>query len=78
MFFDNLLRGNTKLHRGNFIFNSDMDYEQVLLEKFAFSNALSLSGKLEMFLLLHMMISSKLVEDNEHSIYMLHKLFYHS
>ncbi|XP_060790437.1 required for meiotic nuclear division protein 1 homolog [Neoarius graeffei] len=38
--------GNTKLHRGNFIFNSDMDYEQVLLEKFAFSNALSLSVKL--------------------------------
>lgn len=42
-----LFRGNTKLHRGNFIFNSDMDYEQVLLEKFAFSNALSLSGVLE-------------------------------
>ncbi|KAF7704504.1 required for meiotic nuclear division protein 1 homolog [Silurus meridionalis] len=38
--------GSTKLHRGNFIFNSDMDYEQVLLEKFAFSNALSLSVKL--------------------------------
>ncbi|KAK3537792.1 hypothetical protein QTP70_018937, partial [Hemibagrus guttatus] len=38
--------GNTKLYRGNFIFNSDMDYEQVLLEKFAFSNALSLSVKL--------------------------------
>ncbi|KAL6477693.1 hypothetical protein MHYP_G00135280 [Metynnis hypsauchen] len=38
--------GNSKLHRGNFIFNSEMDYEQVLLEKFAFSNALSLSVKL--------------------------------
>ncbi|XP_027028571.2 required for meiotic nuclear division protein 1 homolog [Tachysurus fulvidraco] len=38
--------GSTKLHRGNFIFNSDLDYEQVLLEKFAFSNALSLSVKL--------------------------------
>ncbi|XP_053365925.1 required for meiotic nuclear division protein 1 homolog [Clarias gariepinus] len=38
--------GSTKLYRGNFIFNNDMDYEQVLLEKFAFSNALSLSVKL--------------------------------
>lgn len=49
MFFVYLLRGNTKLHRGNFIFNSDMDYEQVLLEKFAFSNALSLSGGQEIY-----------------------------
>uniref|UniRef100_A0A4W4DRI1 DUF155 domain-containing protein n=1 Tax=Electrophorus electricus TaxID=8005 RepID=A0A4W4DRI1_ELEEL len=38
--------GNSKLHRGNFIFNSEMDYKQGLLEKFAFSNALSLSVKL--------------------------------
>lgn len=38
--------GSTKLQRGNFVFNSDLDYEQVLLEKFAFSNALSLSVKL--------------------------------
>ncbi|XP_072546473.1 required for meiotic nuclear division protein 1 homolog [Salminus brasiliensis] len=38
--------GNSKLHRGNFIFNSEMDYEQQLLQKFAFSNALSLSVKL--------------------------------
>ncbi|XP_076851087.1 required for meiotic nuclear division protein 1 homolog [Brachyhypopomus gauderio] len=38
--------GNSKLHRGNFIFNSEMDYQQVILEKFAFSNALSLSVKL--------------------------------
>lgn len=38
--------GNSKLHRGNFIFNGEMDYEQQLLEKFAFSNALSLSVKL--------------------------------
>ncbi|XP_066536488.1 required for meiotic nuclear division protein 1 homolog [Hoplias malabaricus] len=38
--------GNSKLLRGNFIFNSEMDYDQILLEKFAFSNALSLSVKL--------------------------------
>ncbi|XP_062863664.1 required for meiotic nuclear division protein 1 homolog [Trichomycterus rosablanca] len=38
--------GSTKLYRGDFIFNSEMDYEQELLEKFAFSNALSLSVKL--------------------------------
>ncbi|XP_051503266.1 required for meiotic nuclear division protein 1 homolog isoform X2 [Myxocyprinus asiaticus] len=38
--------GNSKLHRGNFVFNGELDYEQVVLEKFAFSNALSLSVKL--------------------------------
>ncbi|XP_057200442.1 required for meiotic nuclear division protein 1 homolog isoform X2 [Triplophysa rosa] len=38
--------GNSKLHRGNFLFNEELDYEQVVLEKFAFSNALSLSVKL--------------------------------
>ncbi|KAG9268676.1 hypothetical protein AMEX_G17672 [Astyanax mexicanus] len=38
--------GNSKLYRGNFIFNAEMDYEQQILEKFAFSNALSLSVKL--------------------------------
>lgn len=38
-------RGNSKLHRGSFHLNGDMDYEQLVLEKFAFSNALSLSGK---------------------------------
>lgn len=38
-------RGNSKLHRGSFHLNGDMDYEQMVLEKFAFSNALSLSGK---------------------------------
>nr|XP_055028663.1 required for meiotic nuclear division protein 1 homolog isoform X2 [Misgurnus anguillicaudatus] len=38
--------GNSKLYRGNFLFNGELDYEQVVLEKFAFSNALSLSVKL--------------------------------
>lgn len=38
--------GNSKLHRGSFHLNGDMDYEQLVLEKFAFSNALSLSVKL--------------------------------
>uniref|UniRef100_A0A671NCT8 Required for meiotic nuclear division protein 1 homolog n=2 Tax=Sinocyclocheilus anshuiensis TaxID=1608454 RepID=A0A671NCT8_9TELE len=38
--------GNSKLHRGIFLFNEEMDYDQVVLEKFAFSNALSLSVKL--------------------------------
>ncbi|XP_056623903.1 required for meiotic nuclear division protein 1 homolog isoform X2 [Triplophysa dalaica] len=38
--------GNSKLLRGNFLFNGEQDYEQVVLEKFAFSNALSLSVKL--------------------------------
>ncbi|XP_012677890.1 required for meiotic nuclear division protein 1 homolog isoform X2 [Clupea harengus] len=38
--------GNSKLHRGSFLLNGDMDYEQLVLEKFAFSNALSLSVKL--------------------------------
>ncbi|XP_036406562.1 required for meiotic nuclear division protein 1 homolog [Megalops cyprinoides] len=38
--------GNTKLHHGNFILNSELEQDQVVLEKFAFSNALSLSVKL--------------------------------
>ncbi|XP_063040323.1 required for meiotic nuclear division protein 1 homolog isoform X2 [Engraulis encrasicolus] len=38
--------GNSKLHRGSFLLNSELDYEQMILEKFAFSNALSLSVKL--------------------------------
>ncbi|KAG5265782.1 hypothetical protein AALO_G00246320 [Alosa alosa] len=38
--------GNSKLHRGSFHLNGEMDYEQLVLEKFAFSNALSLSVKL--------------------------------
>ncbi|XP_016129601.1 required for meiotic nuclear division protein 1 homolog isoform X1 [Sinocyclocheilus grahami] len=37
---------NSKLHRGIFLFNEELDYDQVVLEKFAFSNALSLSVKL--------------------------------
>ncbi|XP_077094938.1 required for meiotic nuclear division protein 1 homolog isoform X2 [Siphateles boraxobius] len=38
--------GHSKLHHGIFLFNGELDYEQVVLEKFAFSNALSLSVKL--------------------------------
>ena len=38
-------RGNTKLERGNFILNDQMNQDEALLEKFAFSNALCLSGE---------------------------------
>lgn len=38
--------GNSKLQRGNFLLNNEMDQDQAVLEKFAFSNALSLSVKL--------------------------------
>ncbi|XP_067099659.1 required for meiotic nuclear division protein 1 homolog [Osmerus mordax] len=38
--------GNSKLHHGNFLLNSEMEQDQAVLEKFAFSNALSLSVKL--------------------------------
>ncbi|KAM8737549.1 required for meiotic nuclear division protein 1 homolog [Acanthopagrus schlegelii] len=38
--------GNTKLERGNFILNDQMNQDEALLEKFAFSNALCLSVKL--------------------------------
>lgn len=38
--------GHSKLRHGVFLFNEELDYEQVILEKFAFSNALSLSVKL--------------------------------
>ncbi|XP_064196599.1 required for meiotic nuclear division protein 1 homolog [Anguilla rostrata] len=38
--------GNSKLHRGNFLLNCELDQDQAVLEKFAFSNALSLSVKL--------------------------------
>ncbi|XP_056152074.1 required for meiotic nuclear division protein 1 homolog [Lampris incognitus] len=38
--------GKSKLERGNFVLNSDIDQEEAVLEKFAFSNALSLSVKL--------------------------------
>ncbi|XP_040916732.1 required for meiotic nuclear division protein 1 homolog isoform X2 [Toxotes jaculatrix] len=38
--------GNTKLERGNFILSDEMDQQEAVLEKFAFSNALCLSVKL--------------------------------
>lgn len=38
--------GNSKLHRGDILLNSELDPDQAVLEKFAFSNALSLSVKL--------------------------------
>ena len=40
------LRGQSKLHRGEIRLNSELDLEDAILEKFAFSNALCLSGKL--------------------------------
>lgn len=49
------IRGNSKLHHGIFLFNGELDYEQVVLEKFAFSNALSLSGGI-MFAFSHIFI----------------------
>ncbi|XP_075780565.1 required for meiotic nuclear division protein 1 homolog isoform X2 [Pelodiscus sinensis] len=38
--------GQSKLHRGQILLNSDLDIEEVILQKFAFSNALCLSVKL--------------------------------
>ncbi|KAM3871166.1 required for meiotic nuclear division protein 1 homolog [Diretmus argenteus] len=38
--------GNSKLERGNFLLSDMMDQQEAILEKFAFSNALSLSVKL--------------------------------
>uniref|UniRef100_A0A8C5A5B2 Required for meiotic nuclear division 1 homolog n=1 Tax=Gadus morhua TaxID=8049 RepID=A0A8C5A5B2_GADMO len=38
--------GNSKLQRGNFMLNNEMEQDEAVLEKFAFSNALSLSVKL--------------------------------
>lgn len=38
-------RGNTKLERGNFILSDQMEPQEAVLEKFAFSNALCLSGE---------------------------------
>ncbi|XP_041108324.1 required for meiotic nuclear division protein 1 homolog isoform X2 [Polyodon spathula] len=38
--------GNSKLHRGDILLNSELEPDQAVLEKFAFSNALSLSVKL--------------------------------
>ncbi len=40
-----VFRGNTKLERGNFILSDKMDHHEAVLEKFAFSNALCLSGE---------------------------------
>lgn len=37
-------RGNTKLEQGNFKLSDNMDPFEAVLEKFAFSNALCLSG----------------------------------
>ncbi|KAJ8270595.1 hypothetical protein GJAV_G00116890 [Gymnothorax javanicus] len=39
-------QGNSKLHHGNFLLNCELDQDEAVLEKFAFSNALSLSVKL--------------------------------
>ncbi|XP_059842321.1 required for meiotic nuclear division protein 1 homolog isoform X1 [Hypanus sabinus] len=38
--------GHSKLHRGEILLNSSLDSDESILEKFAFSNALSLSVKL--------------------------------
>uniref|UniRef100_UPI00398ED7FF required for meiotic nuclear division protein 1 homolog isoform X2 n=1 Tax=Pristiophorus japonicus TaxID=55135 RepID=UPI00398ED7FF len=38
--------GHSKLHRGEILLNSDLEPDESILEKFAFSNALSLSVKL--------------------------------
>ncbi|XP_074920150.1 required for meiotic nuclear division protein 1 homolog isoform X1 [Chelonoidis abingdonii] len=38
--------GQSKLHRGEILLNSDLDIDEVILQKFAFSNALCLSVKL--------------------------------
>lgn len=40
-----ILRGNTKLERGCFILSDEIDHDEAVLEKFAFSNALCLSGE---------------------------------
>lgn len=41
-----LHRGQSKLHRGEILLNSELDVDDAILEKFAFSNALCLSGRL--------------------------------
>ncbi|XP_048391726.1 required for meiotic nuclear division protein 1 homolog isoform X3 [Stegostoma tigrinum] len=38
--------GHSKLHKGQILLNSDLELDESILEKFAFSNALSLSVKL--------------------------------
>ncbi|KAM6208182.1 required for meiotic nuclear division protein 1 homolog isoform 2-T3 [Sarcoramphus papa] len=42
----NWLRGQSKLHKGEILLNSELDSDEVVLQKFAFSNALCLSVKL--------------------------------
>lgn len=46
-----LNRGQSKLHKGEILLNSELDSDEVVLQKFAFSNALCLSGKLILFIL---------------------------
>ncbi|XP_065444892.1 required for meiotic nuclear division protein 1 homolog isoform X7 [Chrysemys picta bellii] len=41
--------GQSKLHRGEILLNSDLDIDEVILQKFAFSNALCLSVKLALW-----------------------------
>ncbi|KAM4785960.1 required for meiotic nuclear division protein 1 homolog isoform 5-T5 [Cyanocitta cristata] len=41
-----LNRGQSKLHKGQILLNSELDSDEVVLQKFAFSNALCLSVKL--------------------------------
>lgn len=38
-------RGQSKLHKGEILLNSELDTDEVILQKFAFSNALCLSGE---------------------------------
>lgn len=45
-------RGNTKLERGNFILSDQTAQQEAVLERFAFSNALCLSGKPSLILCL--------------------------
>lgn len=46
-------RGQSKLHKGEILLNSELDIDEVVLQKFAFSNALCLSGKLILLSLIH-------------------------
>jgi len=44
-------RGQSKLHKGEILLNSELDSDEVVLQKFAFSNALCLSGELISFVI---------------------------
>lgn len=44
-------RGQSKLHKGEILLNSELDNDEVVLQKFAFSNALCLSGELILFVI---------------------------